>query len=265
MKNILLIANMTFKEVLRNKLLNVLLLFAIVAIASTRFFTIFAPSEELKIMQDTALGIIRFIGMLITVFVTGGLLPKEIYRRTVTVILSKPVSRAQFLFGKFCGALYSIFTNIIIMSVIFFMILFIKFQALSPELNVKFQALAPELIKALLLTQAELIVLASITLCVSTIASEIFNITFGILIFLIGHLSNYIAYLADRFDSLLMKSLLLSLYTILPNFENFNVQNSVVLGGKVSWLYMAKVMAYGGFYTFVMLAIGYLFFAEREV
>ena len=96
MRSILLIANITYKEALRNKLLNVLLIFAVIAIASTRFFTIFAPSEELKIMQDTSLGIIRFMGMLITVFVTGGLLPREIDRRTVTTILTKPVSRSQF-------------------------------------------------------------------------------------------------------------------------------------------------------------------------
>lgn len=254
MRNILLIAQITFKEILRNKLLNVMLLFAILAMASTRFFTIFAPSEEMKIMQDTSLGIIRFIGMLITVFVTGGLVPREIERRTVTVILAKPVSRAQFLFGKFCGALYSIVLNIVIMGTILFAILYLKFQAVNPEL-----------LKALVLTQVELIVLASIMICVSTIASEIFNITFGILIFIIGHLSNYIVHLVDRFDSFAMKSLLLSLYTILPNFENFNVQNAVVLGSEVSLKYMGKVTAYGALYTLVMLTLAYLFFAEREV
>lgn len=53
MRNIFIIAANTFREALRNKLLNVLLLFAVIAIASTRFFTIFAPSEEMKIMLDT--------------------------------------------------------------------------------------------------------------------------------------------------------------------------------------------------------------------
>ena len=123
MRNIFLIAGITYKEAVRNKLLNVLLLFAVIAIASSRFFTIFAPSEELKIIQDTSLGIIRFMGMLITVFITGGLLFREIDKRTITTILSKPVSRGQFLFGKFCGALYSIFVNIAIMSVILVIII----------------------------------------------------------------------------------------------------------------------------------------------
>jgi len=254
LRNILLIAGITFKEILRNKILNVLLLFAVIAIASTQFFTVFAPSEEMKIMQDTSLGIIRFIGMLITVFVTGGLLPREIERRTITIVLSKPVSRAQFLFGKYCGALYSILSNVVIMSVILFAILYIKFGGFS--LNI---------VKALVFTSAELVVLASITICVSTFASEIFNITFGILIFIAGHLSNYIAQLADKFESLIMKTILLAIYTILPNFENFNVQNAVVLGADISMKYMVKVISYGAFYTFVMLAIGYLFFAEREV
>ena len=254
MKNIFLIAGITYKEALRNKLLNVLLLFAVIAIASTRFFTIFAPTEEMKIIQDTSLGIIRFIGMLITVFVTGGLLPREIERRTVTTILSKPISRTQFLFGKFFGALYAIFVNIIIMSLFLIFVLYLKAKAFNPEI-----------LKALGLMSMEFIVLCSITLCVSTIASEIFNIIFGILIFIIGHLSNYLQHLADRFDTVTMKTLLWSLYTLLPNFENFNIQNAVVLGAKVSMQYMGKVISYGILYTAIMLLLGYLFFAEREV
>ena len=111
----------------------------------------------------------------------------------------------------------------------------------------------------------ELVVLSSITLCVSTIASEIFNIIFGILIFIVGHLTHYLQHLAGRFDSVAMKSLLLSLYTILPNFENFNIQNAVVLGAKVSLAYIGKVASYGALYTAIMLILGYLFFAEREV
>lgn len=254
MKSIFLIAGITYKEALRNKLLNVLVMFAVVAIASTRFFTIFAPSEEMKIIQDTSLGIIRFIGMLITVFVTGGLLPREIEKRTVMTILSKPVSRAQFLFGKFLGALYSIFVNIVVMSAFLLIIMYIKSKAFNPEI-----------IKALSLMSVEFVVLAAITLCVSTLASEIFNIIFGILIFIIGHLTNYLQHLADRFDAVAMKTVLISLYTVLPNFENFNIQNAVVLGTKVSLQYMGKAFSYGLLYTAVMLILSFLFFAEREV
>ncbi|MBL7071240.1 MAG: ABC transporter permease subunit [Candidatus Omnitrophica bacterium] len=254
MRNIFIIAANTFREALRNKLLNVLLLFAVIAIASTRFFTIFAPSEEMKIMLDTSLGIIRFIGMLITVFVTGGLLPREMSTLTITTILSKPVSRTQFLLGKFCGALYSIFANMAIMIVILSAILFLKFGAVNPEI-----------FKAFVLIAAEFVVLCAITICLSTVSSEMFSVIFGILIYVIGHLTNYIQYLADRFDSFAMKSLLLSLYTLLPNFENFNIQNAVVLGANVSLQYMGKALVYGAIYTAVMLIIGYLFFAEREV
>ena len=62
-----------------------------------------------------------------------------------------------------------------------------------------------------------------------------------------------------------MKALFWSLYTLLPNFENFNVQNAVVLGAKVSLQYMGKVISYGVIYSAVMLILSYLLFAEREV
>ena len=111
----------------------------------------------------------------------------------------------------------------------------------------------------------EFIVLASITLCVSTIASEIFNIIFGMLIFIIGHLTNYLQYLAEQFTSAGMKALLITLYTLLPNFENFNIQNAIVLGAKVSLEYMGKAISYGLIYSFITLLLAYLFFAEREI
>ncbi len=254
MRNILSIAVITYKEALRNKLLNILVIFAAISIASTKFFVIFAPSEELKIIQDTSLGIIRFIGMLMTVFLTGGLLPREIERRTVTTVLSKAVTRTQFLLGKFLGVLYAIFANMFIMSAIFLVLIYIKGKVFNIEL-----------IKALILMSMEFIVLASITLCISTIASEIFNIIFGILIFIIGHLTNYLQNLAEQFTSAGMKALLITLYTVLPNFENFNIQNAIVLGANVSLQYMAKALSYGFIYSVIMLALAYLFFAEREI
>ncbi|MBU4377222.1 MAG: ABC transporter permease [Candidatus Omnitrophica bacterium] len=254
MNNILSIASITYKEALRNRLLNTLIIFAAVSIASTRFFVVFAPSEELKIIQDTSLGIIRFMGMLITVFLTAALLPREMERRTVTTVITKAVSRTEFLFGKFLGAVYAIMANMVFMSLILFIIIYLKGKTFNPEL-----------IKALFLMSIEFIVLGSITLCISTIASEMFNITFGILIFLVGHLTNYLNHLAEKFTSVGMKSLLITLYTLLPNFENFNIQDAIVLGAKVSLAYIGKAASYGLIYSVIMLLLGYLLFAEREI
>lgn len=254
MRNILSIASITCKEAMRNRLLNVLIIFAAVSIASTRFFVVFAPSEELKIIQDTSLGIIRFIGMLMTVFLTAALIPREMERRTVTTVLTKAVSRTEFLFGKFLGAVYAILANMLFMSVMLFIIIYAKGRAFNPEL-----------VKALFLMSIEFIVLGSITLAVSTITSEMFNVIFGILIFLIGHLTNYLNHLAEKFTSAAMKSLLITLYTILPNFENFNIQNAIALGAKVSPAYIHKAASYGLIYLAIMLLLGYLLFAEREI
>ncbi len=78
-------------------------------------------------------------------------------------------------------------------------------------------------------------------------------------------MTNYLQHLAERFEGIIMKTLLWSLYTILPNFENFNIQSAVVLGTKVSLQHMGKVVSYGVLYTAAMLLLGYLLFAEREV
>lgn len=254
MNNIFSIASITYKEALRSRLLNILIIFAAISIASTRFFVVFAPGEELKIIQDTSLGIIRFIGMLITVFLTASLLPREMERKTVTTVLAKAVSRTEFLFGKFLGAVYAIMANMLFMGAILFIIIYVKGKIFNPEL-----------IKALFLMSIEFIMLGSITLCVSTIASEMFSVIFGILVFLIGHLTSCFNHLSEKFTAAGMKSLLIILYTLLPNFENFNIQNAIVLGAKVSLAYIGKVVSYGSIYLVIMLLLSYLLFAEREI
>ncbi len=254
MKKIQIIAGMTFKEVMRKKILTVLLLFAAIFIASTRFFGFLAPGEELKFIADINLGVIRVFGMLIVVFICGGLIPREVETRTITTLLSKPLRRIEFLIGKFLGAFYAAAINVFIMSILLIGVIYTKTGQFDLELP-----------KAILLILAELIVLSSIVLCVSTRASEIFNIIFGIVIFFIGHLTGYLMHMADRFDGIVMKTVLWTSYTVLPNFENFNIQNAIVVGTKVSFEYIGKVLSYGALYTVVMLILAYLFFNEREV
>jgi len=263
-KNLIYIAGITFKEIMRNRLLNVLLLFAIISIASTRFFTIFAPSEEMKIIQDTALGMIRFIGMLITVFICGSLLPREAERRTTVTVLSKPVRRTQFFLGKFAGSLYAIFLSLGLMALILYILVFFKYGHLDTADSAEAFFIAANLAKALFMIVMELVVIGSIAIAVSTFTSEIFSVTFGILVFIIGHLANYLQHISDRMELLPLKVVTLLVYYILPHLENFNVQNAIVLGQEVSLFYIFKAASYGLLYTAVMLILGSLLFSEKE-
>ena len=115
MRPIFRVARATYHEGWRKRFLNGILVFAILIIGSSWVFTYLQPGAELKMLIDVGLGSIRFFGMLIAVFLGTRLIPDEIEKRTIYTLLSKPVTRTQFLLGKFFGGLATVISNVALM------------------------------------------------------------------------------------------------------------------------------------------------------
>lgn len=253
MKKALAIGNNTFREAVRKKALNVLLIFALVIIVSSVLFMYLSPGEEIKIIKDMGLGSIVFFGMLIAVFGASSLIPNEIENKTISTVITKPVRKAEFVLGKFLGVVIVIFIALVIMSIVFLSLVYLKEDRWDIEI-----------IKALILTFFELVVVASITICVSTIASSLFNATFGIFMYIVGHLTPRLDHMIEHTESVAVKIIMTILKTILPNFENFNMRSLIVTGGHISDEYLFKVITYGLIYTFITMLIAFLLFNEKE-
>ncbi|MEE8475254.1 MAG: hypothetical protein V3T01_07890, partial [Myxococcota bacterium] len=90
------IATNTVREAVRNKLLYVLLFFAIALILAGVFLSTLSYVESERILQDVGLAAIRLFSVAIAIFVGVNLIHNEVDRRTVYTILSKPLSRTEF-------------------------------------------------------------------------------------------------------------------------------------------------------------------------
>jgi hypothetical protein len=108
---ILSIALNTFRENLRDKLLYNLLVFALLMIGSSVILSRLTLGEFHRLILDLGLGSINFFGVLIAIFVGIGLVSKEIEKKTIYTIVSKPVARYQFLLGKYVGLTITLFVN----------------------------------------------------------------------------------------------------------------------------------------------------------
>ncbi len=254
MNKVVTLAISTVLELLRKKILNILLIFAVLIIASSLFFTQFSPGEESKIIKDICLGAIVFFGMLISIYTAGTLIPDEIDKKTIVTVLSKPVSRVQFLMGKFLGAALTVLLITFIMSLMTIAIVYLKDKVF--DLNI---------LSALVLTFIEMLVLVSISICVSTVASASFNLAFGFMIFIAGNLSGYLLHMAEDAKLVGVKIAMIMLNKMLPDFEKFNIRDAVIVGTDISSLYVFKTMQYGIMYTVIMLLFAFLLFNEREI
>ena len=126
------------RESIRRKTLIAFLLFAMLVIGSSTFLTVLSPGEEIKMVKDVCLSCISFFGMLIAVFAAGVLIPGEMESRTIHTILSKPMKRVTYLIGKYFGAQLTILLNIILMSLLFLLILYLQSRRFIDETGVPF-------------------------------------------------------------------------------------------------------------------------------
>ena len=269
MRAIFRVAKATFHEAWRRRFLNTILVFAILIIGCSWVFAYLQPGAELKMIIDVSLGSIRFFGMLIAVFMGTRMIPDEIEKRTIHTILAKPVSRAQFLVGKFLGGIATIFVNVLLMGLAFVLVYSIKapqFKTLA-EGAMSMDFMFPNIVKAIILSFFELSVLMAIAVTASTVFSWIIAAIFSFFVYFVGQMSEFFNQLAnpEREIPQIAKLLLGVIYKLLPHFEIFDIREAIMKDIPVPWEVMGKITAQGLAYALIVILIGYLAFNEREV
>src|SRR5436309_10269808 len=109
------IARNAFREAVRDRVLYNLVVFALLLITGAIFLGELSAGEDTKIIVDLGLSAMLLFGVFIAIFVGVGLVYKEIERRTLYAILSKPIGRGQFLLGKYLGLCLTLFVNVVVM------------------------------------------------------------------------------------------------------------------------------------------------------
>jgi len=266
------IAKATFHEALRRRFLNGILIFGILIIGSSWTFTYLQPGAELKMLVDIGLGAIRFFGMLIAIFVGVRLIPDEIEKQTIHTLLAKPVTRAQFLLGKFLGGVATVFTNVALMGLAFVIVYMVKapqLRELAPDEGpgISMVFMAPNIGKAIGLTCFELLILAAIAVVASTIFSWVMASIFSFFIYFVGQMADFLRELASPEHGADTASTIVFgvLYRILPHFEIFDIRESILKDNFVPWSLLGNVAGQAIIWVVVVLMIGYLCFNEREV
>lgn len=267
-----LIAKATFHEAWRRRFLNAILIFAILIIGSSWSLAYLQPGAELKMLIDVGLGAIRFFGMLIAIFLGVRLITEEIERRTIHTLLAKPVTRGQFLLGKFLGGCATVFSNVALMGIAFYVVFAIKapqFRSLSPEEGRAYQMefMYANIAKAIGLSFLEVAVLLGIAVVASTILSWIMAAIFSFFIYFTGQMAEFFKELArpEREIGTLSQGVFALLYRVLPHFEIFDIRESILTDVPVPWNLLAKIAAQAIIYIIVLLLIGHLVFHRKEV
>ncbi|MEE8378639.1 MAG: ABC transporter permease [Candidatus Aminicenantaceae bacterium] len=247
------IALNTFREAIRDRVLYLLLFFALASLLFSRLLALLTVGDRVKIVTDVGLASISLFGALMAILMGTGLVYKEIDKKTIYTLLSKPIHRHQFLLGKYFGLVLTLFVMMFLMTMIFFVIYFL--HALKIEWSIMI---------ALFYIFLELCLITAVALFFSCFSTPILSSIFSLAFYLIGHLSWGLETLLKKMAPGVGKVTARILYTFLPDLENFNFKTEIVHHLPIPPQVLFYSALYGIFYTAFVLFLAILIFRKRD-
>jgi ABC-type transport system involved in multi-copper enzyme maturation permease subunit len=256
LKRVAAIARNTFREAVRDRVLYNLVLFVLLITAAAIFIGELSGGQERKLIVDLGLSAMLLFGAFIAIFVGVGLVFKEIERRTIYAIFSKPVGRGEFLVGKYLGLCLTLLVNILVMGAGISLALIYVSRGWDP--------LALRIWPAVLLIYVELMILTGIALLFSSFSSPALSALLTFFVFIIGHFSADLKSLATSLGSTSARWLFSILYYLMPNLANYSYITPVAHGQLPTVSQAAAVTAYALCYIIVILSAATLIFRRRN-
>jgi Cu-processing system permease protein len=256
MGRILTIARNAFREAVRDRVLYNLVLFVLGLTVVSIFVGELSAGQEAKIIVDLGLSAMLLFGCFIAIFVGVGLVYKEIERRTVYAIFSKPVGRGEFLVGKYLGLCLTLALNVAVMGIGISLALLYVGGGWSP--------LALSVWPAVLLIFMELMILTAVALLFSSFSTPALSALLTFFIFIIGHFSADLRSFSASMGTQSARLLFGALYYLLPNLSNYSFITPAAYGQTPGAEMLLGSFAYAVAYSAVLLSAATLIFNRRN-
>ncbi len=243
-----------FQEVIRDRILYIIGFFALLLIIAQRLLPEISVGADDKIIVDFGLGTIELLGAIIAIFVGTGLINKEIEKKTVLVLIPKPISSSEFILGKHLGLSAVIAVMVSIMMVIYLIILTVS--------GISYPLGSLIISSFYLLLQLSLIIAISLTFGVFTSSILATLLSFGV--YLMGNFSSDLLELGKISKNDSIKFFTEVLYVILPDLSRLNLKNEAVYNVLPSINELIAHGLYGILYTMMLLTITVIIFSRRQ-
>lgn len=246
------IALNTFKEIVRNRFLYLILFFACVFIIFSLALGKLTIGQAEKVIVDFGLGMIEIFGLIGVLFVGSQLLFKEVEGKTIFLILSKPIKRQDFILGKFFGFSATIFLIIFFQSLLFLGVLFFKDITITSMI-----------LWSLLFTLLKLEILLSIVFFFSTFMSNIMTIMMSLMVYVISHSFSLLLEIFSRMQEKLFLLWIELIQILFPPLQALNVKDSIEGFWGIWYQYFLFNGIYGMLYITIILFFTVQIFSRK--
>ncbi len=248
------IASNGFREVIRDRILYLIGLFALIMVAAWRVLPEVSAGTEDKILLDFGLASATVLGVIVAIFVGTGLVNKEIEKRTILLLIPKPVSRAELIIGKHLGLSGVLAVLVAAMTVIYLIILTIG--------KVSYPLGSVVISQLYLFLELSLLTAAGLLFGVFTSSLLAVFLTFAV--YLVGHLSQDMIKFAGITRNPGFQQFAEKLYLVVPDLSRLDLKNNAVYGILPPPESLLTNAVYGLVYTILLLTIAVVIFSRRE-
>lgn len=266
MRTIATVANAVFKESVRDRVPYSMVVFAVLLMAASYLISQLTAGQDMKIIKDLGLAAISIFGLVIAVFIGIGLVSKEVERRSVFALLAKPVSRSQFILGKYFGLVMTLVVNLSVMTLAFYAVLaFIDWTATQAARAAwPAPALDPRMLAAIVLIVAELMLVTALALFFSAFSSPLLAAMMTLGLWVAGHFNTDLRNFETVMDVPVVTVVARALYYLVPNLAPFNIRAEVVHGVPVAASHVWLTLAYAVVYIAILLTAAIAIFRRRD-
>ena len=266
MRPILLVASAVYRESVRDRVPLTIAGFGVLLVFASYLISQLTAGQDLKIIKDLGLAALNILGLFIAVFIGIGLVAKEVERRSIYTLLSKPVTREQFLLGKYLGLVTTLAVNLGAMCLAFYVVLYYQDVRATEGLRASWPAPAtdPKLLIAVVLIFGELMIVTAVALFFSSFSSPLLSMLLTLGLWIAGHFNSDLRQFEQVVDSPVVAYLARGAYYLLPNLAPFNVKAEVVHAVPVSASHVLLTLAYALVYISALLLAGMAIFRKRD-
>jgi ABC-type transport system involved in multi-copper enzyme maturation permease subunit len=250
------IASNTFREAVRDRVLYNLIAFALLMSGAAVLVGQISIDIERLVVINLGLTAVSLFGMVIAIFIGIGLVSKEIEKRTLYTMLSRPVRRWEFIVGKFCGLAGTLVVNTLLMAIgVFAALLYVSQH---------FQAADTWVLVALYFIILQFFIITALALLFSSFSTPLMSAVFAFSLFVIGSFAEDLRGFAAMTHGL-TRWLATGAAYLVPNFSALNVISSVAHQQPVSGQLVLYNTAYALIYTTMALCGAVLIFERRNL
>ena len=252
MRGLRAIALMTVQEYLRDRLLYGGAVVGLLLVASSALLSRLTVGDPDRIMLDLGLGAIQFFSTVIAVFLGIGLIGREVDRRTVHLILAKPVPRSRLMLGKYLGLSLALLLNMAVLCLPFMLMLMMLDVPVGTGLW-----------QAMVLMYAETAVLMGVALLCTTFTTAALSAVFTVAFYVIGHSVAYVQAFGDKLEGI-ARACVTGFAHLVPDLEYFNLKGYVLYQQSLPALDFTFVVGYALAYMACLLLAATVIFQRRD-